>query len=821
MSDYLDPSNQELLKDYFAEADLQVDTLEQNILVLENEPSNHDAIDEIFRAAHTLKGASATVQMDELTSFTHLVEDVFDEIRSGKLTPDSELVDLVLAAVDTIKEMLASRKQGAVYDKDISQVQGRLAARIGREVEAGASDHRPADEEAEPEVEPVESGLSEYDELELKETADGKPVFSVTVRFDESNPMNTVGGIQVFAALKSVGTVLKTVPEFDDLYEDVFHPEVVYFVAGDVDATELKNAADISDVTLDADVEQVDLGREKSPSASATPSASAAVESKADPSVAMDDPHRPDTASTDRAAAESTGAAATQVEAAAHKPTATQEEPPPPEPSAQGPSATGKEGGEQKEPADHREDQRAVGSVLRVDSRRIDDLLNLVSETVINKAGFNQVTNQFSEALTLLQTAENDYRETLRALFDSLPEYLEKIQAGASIKEVRRDISTRFGRMYSIFDGFEGVLKNGIAKFRNTAQNLGRITSELQEGVMRIRMVPIKQIFSRFPRLVRDLSRSLKRKVVLEIEGEDTELDKSVIEDLLDPLIHCVRNSMDHGIEAPAERAENGKPEQGTVHLKASNEGNMILIEISDDGRGIDVDTIRAKAVERGVIHPNKALSDVEAFNLIFDAGFSTAKKITDISGRGVGLDVVKRQIEKLNGTVSVWSERGMGTTFTIKIPLTLAIIQGLLVKVGAETYAIPITSVLDSHRIKPSEIKMIDNYEVFNVREDVVSLLRLNRLFKIPGDEARDYYFVVIVGSGDKKMGLIVDQLIGEEDVVIKPLRDHYTNAPGIAGANITGDGSVSLIIDVSQLLELGLKREMELRKQRETTIR
>lgn len=337
---------------------------------------------------------------------------------------------------------------------------------------------------------------------------------------------------------------------------------------------------------------------------------------------------------------------------------------------------------------------------------------------------------------------------------------------------------------------------------------------------MRIRMVPIAQIFSRFPRLVRDLSRTLNKKVDLTIEGEETELDKSVIEDLLDPLIHCVRNSIDHGIEDISARREAGKPDAGTVVLRASNEGNMILIEIEDDGGGIDVRRVREKAIDRGLIHPNKQLTDMEAFNLIFDPGFSTAKKITNVSGRGVGLDVVKRQIEKLNGTVTVWSKLREGTRFTIKIPLTLAIIQGLLVRVGPELYAIPITSVIESHRIRPDEIKMIDNYEVFNVRDDVVSLIRLNRLFRIETNEAPQYHYVVIVGTSERKMGLIVDSLVGEEDVVIKPLRDHFTASPGIAGANITGEGRVSLIIDVSQLLDLGLRREKEAREQREMTI-
>ena len=297
-------------------------------------------------------------------------------------------------------------------------------------------------------------------------------------------------------------------------------------------------------------------------------------------------------------------------------------------------------------------------------------------------------------------------------------------------------------------------------------------------------------------------------------------LFRSVIEDLLDPLMHCVRNSIGHGIESPEERKKAGKPEQGNVMLKAGNEGNMIIIEVEDDGKGIDVNSVYQKAVDRGIIHPNKKLSDVEAFNLIFEPGFSTAKKVTNLSGRGVGLDVVKKQIEKLNGSVSVWSEWGEGSRITIKIPLTLAIIQGLLIRVGNETYAIPITSVLDSHRIKESDIRMIDNYEVFNVREDVISLLRLSRLFNIQSDNNREYNYVVIVGSGDKKMGLMVDSLIGEEDVVIKPLRDKYTNVPGIAGATILGDGTVSLIIDVSQLLDLGLQQELENRKRRATQI-
>ena len=327
---------------------------------------------------------------------------------------------------------------------------------------------------------------------------------------------------------------------------------------------------------------------------------------------------------------------------------------------------------------------------------------------------------------------------------------------------------------------------------------------------MKIRMVPINQIFSRFPRVVRDLQRDLNKKINLVIEGEDTELDKSVVEDLLDPIMHCVRNSVDHGVESPEARLKAGKSETGTVLLKASNEGNLIVIDIADDGAGIDAEKVKQKAISKGLIHPDKELTDQEAYQLIFMPGFSTAEKITNVSGRGVGLDVVKTMIDKLNGTVSVSSEKGKGTTFSIKIPLTLAIIQGLLVRVGKEIYSIPIASVIESQRIKPEEINTIDNYEVLNVRNEVISVLRLARLFNIKESVQDEYCNIVIVGSKDKKVGIMVDSLIGEEDVVIKPLRDQFTNSPGIAGASILGDGSVSLIIDVGQLLELSIKQEM-----------
>jgi two-component system chemotaxis sensor kinase CheA len=691
--------------------------------------------------------------------------------------------------------MLEQRMNGAVYQEDTSAIEGRLSALLPegssrKKSPAKAPAARPSAPVAAPPPAPkpaaaAGSALSEAEIAELKESVDGgMPIYQISVKFDENSLMNTVGGIQIYAVLKNSGTVLKTTPDFEQLYEDNFFPTVDYYVATQKKPDDIKKSVILPDVSLDASVTDIS-SLKPAPKTAPVQAAPAPAAAKA-PAAAP--------ASAPAAAAPAKAASAPAAAAPAKAPGGA---------AAAEAAKAGKE----------------AGSILRVDSKRIDDLLNLVSETVITKATFNQISNQFGDLVVQLHEIEGQYREKIKDLFDSLPDYLDGIEDGKSVKDVRKEINENYGDIFSLFDGFEASFKTNMGKFRSTAQNLGRITGELQEGVMRIRMVPISQIFSRFPRLVRDLSKSLNKKINLVIEGEETELDKSVIEDLLDPIMHSVRNSIDHGIESQEDRRAAGKPDEGMVLLKATNEGNMIVIEIADDGKGIDVEAVKAKAVDRGIISPNKILTDVEAFNLIFEPGFSTAKQITSISGRGVGLDVVRRSIDKLNGTVTVSSEKGKGTKFTIKLPLTLAIIQGLLVRVGEEIYSIPITSVIESLRIKPDEIKMIDNYEVFNIRNDVISLLRLNRLFGIKTEERQDYHFIVIVGTAEKKMGFMVDSLIGEEDVVIKPLRDQFTNSPGIAGASILGDGSVSLIIDVSQLLELGLKKEMEQRRIREAS--
>ena len=808
MSDYLDPNNEELLKDFFAEAEQQVEQLESNILVIENDPSNHEAIDEIFRAAHTLKGGSATVEMMELSHFTHTVEDVLDEIRSDRLKVDEDVVDLLLTSIDVIKAMLEARQNGSIYEENIDSIVEKLHGYIpqkGGKATAKAAAPKAAPKPAPaPVPQPVEAApaasanalvlpdITEDDFVELKQTCEGnQKLWCIAVKFDESNPMNTVGGIQVFAALKNVGNVLKTVPDFDALYEDQFYENVFYYVATEADGPEIEDCAFLSDVTLITDAHLLEDYTTGTAADSSVAKSVASAPVQAAPAASA-----PITPSDDLPAGKNMTAA--QSELLSYilndnvlKPEVKKEE---------------KKAEPKKEAAAHAQQ----GSILRVDSRRIDNLLNLVSEAVINKASFNQLAMQNAAELSRFQSIEAEYKERLHNLFDKLPDYMEQIKEGVSSVDIRKSILKEYGTLSNIFDEYETEAKNISGKFRSYTQNLGTIAGDLQEGVMKIRMVPINQIFSRFPRVVRDLQRELNKKIDLVIEGEDTELDKSVVEDLLDPIMHCIRNSVDHGIEAPEARTAAGKPETGTILLKASNEGNQIVIEIKDDGAGIDVEKVRKKAVDRGLIHPDKAVTEQDAFNLIMQPGFSTADKISNISGRGVGLDVVKTMINNLKGTISINSAKGKGTSFIIKLPLTLAIIQGLLVRVGKEVYSIPIANVIESQCINISEINHIDNYEIMNVRNEVISVLRLSRLFGIPETVKSDECYIVIVGTQEKKIGVMVDALIGEEDVVIKPLKDQFTNSPGIAGASILGDGSVSLIIDVGQLLELGVKQEL-----------
>lgn len=780
MSDFID---EELLKEWFEEAYDLIDGIEQSLLVLESNTSDTEAIDALFRAAHTLKGGSATVQFSEISHFTHTMEDAMDEIRNGAVKVSSGIVDVLLCALDIIKEMVASRARGDVYSDNIDDTLNEL-----KKIAEHAVADSPAEkvtkkvEVTETVVEEKEDTVSdgeifefgEYDLMEIKQSnTEHLPMWQVTVDFNEDNPMRTVGGIQVFTSLRDVGTVLKTVPDFDALYSDDFYPSVVYVVATTETKEKLEEIADLPDMTKAIKVVPFNVDIAEAVPTAEVPEQAPKTDIKDVLSMFIEN--------------------------------VVEEKAPEILDVAQEVKKSQSETTKKSSATSIKETKNLASSVLRVDSSRIDELLNLVSEIVINKATFNQLAIKYYESIEAFSTLLNSFKDKNKH-FAGLLAHSENMNEMLK-NEFQKDVAG----FTTQFDSFLNGYKEVVEKFRSTSQSLDRISSDLREGVMRVRMIQIKQVFSRFPRLVRDLSRDLHKEIDLVMEGEETEVDKAMLDDLSDPLIHMIRNAVDHGMETPEERIAAGKPGVGTVKLKAANEGNLISIYISDDGRGINPESVRKKAIERKVISADKQLSEQDTFALLFEPGFSTADKITSVSGRGVGLDVVKKNIEKMSGTVRITSVPGKGTTFIIKLPLTLAIIQGLMVRVQSEIYVLPISSVIESIRISPKEIKSIDNYEVINVRNEVLSLLRLSRLFNLKKSEELESYFVVIVGINDKKMGLLVDSLIGEEDIVIKPLKDKYTTTPGIAGATVLGDGTVSLILDVSQIVELGMKQEQE----------
>jgi two-component system chemotaxis sensor kinase CheA len=347
--------------------------------------------------------------------------------------------------------------------------------------------------------------------------------------------------------------------------------------------------------------------------------------------------------------------------------------------------------------------------------------------------------------------------------------------------------------------------KDQVRDLMETASQIDFVTSEIQSAVMKMRMVPVAKLYQKAPRIVRDLSREFNKKIKLVVKGEETEIDRGIIEELMDPLVHMIRNSCDHGIESPEERLENEKPEVGTVTLDADQEGNHIVLKISDDGKGMNPQALMDKAIEKEVITPEQAdtMTDREIFQLIFAPGFSTAKKVTDVSGRGVGMDVVKTNIQKLKGIVDIDSEMGQGTTFTVKLPLTLAIIQGLLVKVGDETYAIPLSSVEEVVAVEENIIDSVNRQEVIRIREDVYPITRLANTLSIDTDnDTLENKNVVVVGLGINRVGLVVDELLGQQEIVIKSLGDYLGDVDGIAGSTILGDGRVIMIIDINEII-------------------
>ena len=691
------------LEIFIDESNEHLQTLSDELMVLEKEPENKDTINEIFRAAHSLKGMAGTMGYKRMQNLTHNMENVFSEIRNDKMKVNSKLVDVLFQCLDALESYVDNirntQDEGTDDNEPIIKELNDFLANEGQE-NAQPKEEKPQ-EEAKPEGGTDETitdvSLADFEKNAVNEAIKkGMHVCNIHVYVDPNCILKAARAFLVFKNLEGHGDVIKSMPSVQDIEDEKFDFDFSIVFVTEEEASKIldiiKNVSEIKDAVLTEIKEPLKTEDDNAP-------AEASKEEHKNEAPAQD--------STEKKPAPS--AAKKPAQAASAKPGV-----------------------------------KPVGRSVRVDIEKLDVLMNLVSELIIAKNG-------------LVASASDEEGNAANQGFHEQIEYLE------------------------------------------------RVTTNLHESVMKVRMMPIESVVSKFPRMIRDLSKKLNKKMELYMTGEETELDRTVIDEIGDPLMHLLRNSADHGLESAEVRAERGKPEVGSIFLNAYQDGNNVVIEVGDDGNGIDVEKVKAKAIEKGNITEEQAemMTEKEIIDLLFRPSFSTSDKITDVSGRGVGLDVVKSKIEALGGAVEVKTTYGVGSTFIIHLPLTLAIIQALMVKLGDEKYAISLDSIQTIEDIPVSEIKYVHAKEVINLRGNVIPLVRLRELLDVPGEpEESENITVVIVSKGDKQAGLVVDSLIGQLEIVIKSLGKYININKMISGATILGDGSVALIIDANTLV-------------------
>lgn len=685
------------LEIFVEETKEHLQTLSESLLILEKEPENKDTINEIFRAAHSLKGMAGTMGYKRMQNLTHDMENVFSEIRNDKMKVTSALVDTLFQCLDALEAYL----DNIINTQDEGTENNEHIVKLLNDFLNGGSADEADTQVEEAKEETVETShsdsfsdieFSEFERHAIEEAAKKEMnAYGISVDVDPNCILKAARAFLVFKSLEELGEIIKSVPSTQDIEDEKFDLNFKMFIVTkepmDKILAAVKNVSEIKDAVGETIVFE---------------------EAKEDTKTG--------TETTETAVAE----------------------------ASQTPSTTKKEKSENKPTAQSKGSGKpVVNRSVRVDIEKLDVLMNLVSELIIAKNGL--VASNATEAIQRSQS------------FNEQIEYLE------------------------------------------------RVTTNLHESVMNVRMVPIETVVNRFPRMIRDLSKKLNKKMELYMTGEDTELDRTVIDEIGDPLMHLLRNSADHGLEPAEVRIAAGKPEVGSVFLDAYQDGNNVVIEVRDDGAGINVEKVKNKAIEKGTITPEQAeaMTDKEIIDLLFRPSFSTAEKITDVSGRGVGLDVVKSKIEALGGDVECHSVQGEGSTFTIRLPLTLAIIQALMVKIGTEQYAISLGSIQTVEDIPLEDVKFVQGKEVITLRGTVIPLIRLGELLDVP-DVAEDSesLTVVIIKKGDRQAGLVVDELIGQMEIVIKSLGKYININKMISGATILGDGEVALIIDANAIV-------------------
>lgn len=657
---------------FFEESFEGLDAMESALLELGGGATDPELIHTIFRGAHSIKGGSGTFGFTDVARFTHVMETLLDQMRSGTREITRDAVDLLLEAVDALREMLTAVRDGVEHDAPrIAALSARFDALLGSAVSTGG----PA-----PQAGSADAAVSGW-----------------RIRFRPAPHMLQTGNdpVRMFRELATLGELVaradvSAVPEFAELDPETCYLRWELELRGDASREQIAEVFEWVEDDCELDIRELNEGT--------------------DPVAAEAEVPARDT--------EGGGAVAVAV---------------------------------QDEAVANRRRGSVTDGSIRVSIDKIDALINMVGELVITQSMLGQMGVDLEDL--------SDVR-------------LEK-------------------------------LRDGLAE-------LERNTRELQESVMRIRMLPISFAFNRFPRLVHDLGGKLGKKIELRLSGEQTELDKTVMEKIGDPLVHLVRNALDHGIESPQERRECGKPETGVLQLNAYHQGGNIVIEVSDDGRGLNRDRILAKARERGLVGADETPSDERIYDLIFHPGFSTADVVSDVSGRGVGMDVVRRNIKEVGGSVEVQTRPGSGSRFVIRLPLTLAILDGQLVKVGGQIYIIPLVSIVESLQVRRERVNaVVGQLELYKLREDYIPIVRMHEVFETGSAEQplEDSLLVVVEGDG-LKAGLLVDDLLGQQQVVIKSLETNFQRIPGISGATILGDGTVALILDVGGLIQIGRGR-------------
>ena len=678
MSQYLDL--------FIQEAEEQLETLEQETLKLEQDPSK-ERLQVIFRAAHTLKGSSRAMGFQNMAELTHEMENILDQLRNDELSLTTEIANALLGCLDSLAEMVESIGAG---NGDKAECAALVQTLQGFSTGSAAAPKPPAASTAIPSLD-----FTQEERLALMEASKQSPVYRGHFSLSKECVIKYARVFMVTTIIENAGELLACFPDREALEEEKFDSEFdfIFQLRGDLESFK-KQVSEVSEL------EKVVI----EPYSFAEQAPDGPISEAAPPAILQKEPVEPKPQTVPA-----------QADAPRNAPPKTE-----------------------------------TGQTVRVDVSRLDALMNLVGELVIDRT---------------------------------------------RVAQVGAELSAKFS-------------DPNIDVLAETVGHIARITSDLQDQIMKARMMPIETVFNRFPRVIRDLAQKLDKDIRLDMMGGDTELDRSVIEVIGDPLLHILRNSADHGLETPDEREKAGKPTQGVIALSAKHQENNIVIEIRDDGRGIDVDRIRAKAVERGLVSKDAAdrLSDKEVLQFIFSSGFSTAQQVSEVSGRGVGMDIVRSNLQKLGGIIEMDTKLGQGTVFTLKLPLTLAIIRGLLVKEREVVYVLPLASVVETLLVQGSSIESVNQQEVIVIRGMTTPLYHLSRIFdketaKTSNNREGEHY-VVIVGVAEKRIGLVVEELIGEQEVVIKSLSRHCGDSPGITGATILGDGNVALIMDVNRLV-------------------